>query len=116
MFVDGLVTVTAPDDVLAFWMMMSRRVPDAAGRVAAVAAVRPEKITSRVATTAASPAARTTSVALRPLIWFKASLRTLDEPVVVGSKTGNKSSPDTVVTGARVGRSSRVGIVLGWLC
>tara|TARA_R110002074_G_scaffold261402_1_gene433704 strand:+ start:397 stop:726 length:330 start_codon:yes stop_codon:yes gene_type:complete len=48
MFVDGLVIVTAPELEFTFWMISSRRVPEAAGIVAAVAAVRPEKIASRV--------------------------------------------------------------------
>jgi len=49
-FAAGLVTVTAPELVLAFWMISSRSVPVAAGIVAAVAAVLPEKITNRVET------------------------------------------------------------------
>ena len=77
------VTVTT-EPALPFIRMMSRNTPDATGSNAVV----PLLLTVRrvaIAVAFDSTAGPVVSVALRPLIWFKETLRTLDEPSPVKS-------------------------------
>ena len=94
-----------------FMMMISRRTPEASGKLTVL--VVPEVMSVSLVETVIVPATEeATSVEARPKTVFRANLRTFDEPVVLGSKTGRRSSPVGDVRLCRVGRSSRVGIVL----
>ena len=94
-----------------FMMITSRRTPEASGKLTVL--VLPEVISVSLPVTVITPATEeATSVEERPKTVFNDNLRTFDEPVVLGSKTGRRSSPVGDVTLCRVGRSSRLGIVL----
>jgi hypothetical protein len=83
MFAVADVAVAVPEP--PFITMMSRITPEGSGRLTVL--VVPEVIRVSLEVTVIVPAAEVTTspVELRPLIWFKATLRTFDEPVAVRS-------------------------------
>jgi hypothetical protein len=77
------VAVAAPEP--PFMIMMSRSEPEGSGRLTVL--VVPEVIRVSLEDTVIVPATEVTTspVELRPLIWFKATLRTFDELAARGS-------------------------------